>query len=125
MGDNLAHPGLYRRADPAEADERDGVPACAGCGQAMSRITPGIQIFVLVGIATAVTLYYRPVQGLSWLDGIFFVLWLALLGWCFVPRNPALDADGHESAGQRFSFRMGKALKQILHLGRRDPTIRD
>jgi hypothetical protein len=89
------------------------------------RIIPGIQIFVLVGIATAVTLYYRPVQGLSWMDGLFFILWLALMGWCFVPRDTAVDAEGHESAGQRFAFRMGKALHKVLHLGRRNTTIRD
>ena len=89
------------------------------------RIIPGIQIFVLVGIAFALKVYFDPVPGAGWLDGIFAVLFLALLGWCFVPRDPLVDAEGHESSGQRLAFRMGKALNHVLHLGRRNPSIRD
>ena len=89
------------------------------------RIIPGVQVFVLVGAAIVASLYFRPVVGLSWLDGVFFILFLALLGWCFVPRYPAIDADGHESTRQSLAFRLGQKLNHVLYRGRRNPPIRD
>lgn len=76
------------------------------------RFTVGLQVFVLVGIATIITLIYRPIAG--WLDGLFLVGWLLLLAWCIAPSR-GMDTEGHEGAGQRFAFRMGKKLNRIFH----------
>ena len=111
-----AQPGRFEKMTPHEESVR--IPF-------LIRIIPAIQIFVLVGIAFALKVYFDPVPGAGWLDAVFAVLWLLLLGWCFVPRDPAIDADGHESAGQRLAFRMGKTLHKVLHLGRRDTAVRD
>lgn len=89
------------------------------------RIIPGIQVFVLFGAALALSFYFKPVPGVGWKDAVASLVFLALLGWCFVPRDPAIDAEGHESAGQRLAFRMGKKLNHVLHLGRGNPAIRD
>lgn len=89
------------------------------------RIIPGVQVFVMVGIALAATLYFRPVPGFSWADAVASVVFLALLGWCFVERDPTVDADGHQSAGQRLAFRLGKKLHDVLKLLRRDSAVRD
>jgi hypothetical protein len=99
--------------------------ACLGGHAAMIRIIPGIQVFVLVGAAVVAKLYFDPVQGFSWLDTVFMVFGLALLGWCFVPRDPAIDADSHKSSRQGFAFRLGKKLHKVLHLRRRDAAVRN
>ena len=86
--------------------------------------TARIQIFVLVGIGILALGWSRG-QVLTIPDAVFILLSLVLLAWCIVPSISSIYPDGHESAGQGFAFRMGKALNNILHLRRRNPTIRD
>lgn len=57
-------------------------------------------------------------------DGIAFAVLFALLYWCLSERVDA-DAEGHEGARNGFAFRCGKALKRILHNGRRNAATRD
>jgi hypothetical protein len=89
--------------------------------------TARIQIFVLVGIAFGVTVYYRMRENevVDWRNVAFALLWLCLLAWAISPRVPLMDAEGHESAGQRLAFRLGKKLHKILHLRRRNTAVRD
>lgn len=86
-----------------------------------------IQIFVLAGIGFAIMQWWRLEDGDTFdlMNVPFILLWLGLLAWCIVPRVPSVDPEGHESAGERFAFRMGKALHKVLHLGRRNTTVRD
>lgn len=86
--------------------------------------TARIQIVVLVGIGTLTLSYSRGLAINLW-DAVFILLWLCLLAWCIVPSVSSIYPDSHESAGERFAFRMGKALHKVLHLGRRNTTIRD
>lgn len=63
-----------------------------------------------------------PKASLTFWDAVFMVIWALLLAYCLTPNR---DPDSHESAGERLAFRMGKALNNVLHLGRRNPTVRD
>lgn len=88
--------------------------------------TARIQIIVLVGIGFAIMLWWRLDEGGFDLWNVpFILLWLGLLAWCIVPSVPLIDGQSHQSTGERLAFRMGKALHKVLHLGRRNPTIRD
>jgi hypothetical protein len=58
-------------------------------------------------------------RGTSWLDGVFFGIWALLLAYCL------RDTEGHEGTGDGFAFRMGKALKRILHNRRRNTAPRN
>lgn len=87
------------------------------------RWIPGIVIFVLVGIGLLIHYIIRPERFFGFGDAVFSVIFLLLLGWCFVPR--ATHAQSHEGARKPLAFRMGKALNNVLYLGRRNPTIRD
>lgn len=58
-------------------------------------------------------------SGHGWLDTAAFILFLFFFAWLLTGRRSSLEsAEGHESAGQGFAFRLGKALNRILR-GRR------
>lgn len=86
-----------------------------------------IQVFVLVGISLAITLYTRMGEHevVNPWDVVFVFLFLCLLAWCIAPRVPLIDADGHERARNSLAFRLGKALKRVLNNRRRDTAPRD
>lgn len=86
----------------------------------------GIQMFVLVGIGTLITIWSRwnPNEN-DWRNAPFFLVWLLLLAWCFVPSSRSVNPESHESPRQSFPFRLGKKLNRVLHYGRRNTTTRN
>jgi hypothetical protein len=61
-------------------------------------------------------------EGLSWMDGLFFVIWALLLAYCLRTRP---DTGSHEGAGDGLAFRSGKALKRVLYYRRRNTATSD
>ncbi len=84
-----------------------------------------IQVFVLVGIGFVIMTYTGLDEPYDLRNIPFVLLWLCLLAWCIAPSVPLEYRNGHESAGQRIAFRLGKALHNVLHFGRRDSAVRD
>lgn len=86
--------------------------------------TARLQIIVLVGIGTVILGFSRGLA-LNFWDAVFILLWLGLLAWCIVPSVSSVLGDSHQDPRQSFAFRMGKALHKVLHLRRRNTTVRD
>jgi len=60
--------------------------------------------------------------GFGWLDAVALGLFFLLLGHLVTTDH---DAGSHESAGDGFAFRAGKALKRILNNRRGNTATRD
>lgn len=88
---------------------------------------PAGYVFGIFGIAFAGYLSRHELPPMDWRDYVAWVVFFALLVWCFSPRRMRAgeDAHGHEGARKSLAFRLGKKLNRVLHYGRRNTTIRD
>ncbi len=85
-----------------------------------------IQVFVLVGIAFVIATVTRLDDGPFDLWNIpAAILWLCLMAWCIAPSVSLVNGHGHESAGNRLAFRLGKALKRVLNNRRGNAATRN
>lgn len=89
-------------------------------------LDPWVQVFVLVGLAFSATTYWRwkPLEN-DWRNIPFVIVWLLLMAWCIVPRDPSVDAEGHKGARKSLAFRLGKKLNCVLRQRRRNAATRD
>lgn len=85
-----------------------------------SRITT----FILLGAGVLILGFSRG-QKMTVPDAFFILLFLAMMCWFIVPSVSSILGDSHQDPRQSLAFRMGKALHKVLHLRRRNTTVRD
>lgn len=80
---------------------------------------PRVAMFTLyvtfLSIALAGYFGRNGIPNFDWLDWTCIVLTFTLVGWLLSGGDRPVDADGHESTGEGFAFRLGKKLNRVLH----------
>lgn len=71
----------------------------------------------------SINMFAHPVYDTNWRDWTALAVFVLLVSWLTVPSVGR--SEDSESTGQRFAFRLGKALNQVLHYFSRNTARRN